>query len=106
ISDTRPAQVNQFEADAIILTEKDAYLLEVKRSYTPRVSIIKAIRELRFIASQFHNFKIHIVLIYLEKPQNEKFFYRDQAMVKEVLRSQMLDLQVYLASELEKEGDS
>ena len=55
------------------------------------------------MASQFHNVKIHIVLIYLERPQNEQFFYKDQAMTKKILKSQMLDLQVFLASELEKE---
>ena len=101
ISDTRPAQVDQFDADAIILTEKDVYLFEIKRRH--HEIILKAIRELRLMASQFHNVKIHIVLIYLERPQNEQFFYKDQAMTKKILKSQMLDLQVFLASELEKE---
>ena len=101
ISDTRPAQVDQFDADAIILTEKDVYLFEIKRKH--HEIILKAVRELRLMASQFHNVKIHIVLIYLERPQNERFFYRDQAMTKKILKSQKLDLQVFLASELEKE---
>ena len=101
ISDTRPAQVDQFDADAIILTEKDVYLFEIKRRH--HETILKAIRELRLMASQFHNVKIHIVLIYLERPQNERFFYKDQAMTKKILKSQKLDLQVFLASELEKE---
>ncbi len=101
ISDTRPAQVDQFDADAIILTEKDVYLFEIKRRH--HEIILKAIRELRLMASQFHNVKIHIVLIYLERPQNERFFYKDEAMTKKILKSQKLDLQVFLASELEKE---
>ena len=108
VSDIRPAQIGDYEADAIVETEDSLYLFELKKRFNAQI-IRKVVDRLRLIAEKFRNTRIHLVLIYLDDPEDMNAYY--ETRLQNILffanlypkLSLYVDLQIYLASELKDE---
>lgn len=109
ISDIRPAQIGNYEADAIVQTEEGIYLFELKRQFNAQI-IRRIVERLRLIAEKFRNTTVHLVIIYLNDPEDMNAYNakRIESMVLfsciNPQKSLSIDLQIYLASELKNES--
>ena len=101
VADTRPARIDGFVVDAVVQTNKEIYLFEIKEKIVSN-QISNQIVALHHIAEKFKTLVAHIVVIILDAPENKDWYCHQKKDLLARFRTHPSDTQIYLKSEIEQ----